>query len=1032
MKELHRSEAHGARAVQPPLKAGYLGSPASRGTGLFPFALLLAGLGACQTPLPPVASNGPQTPWEACLATESAERRAACERALSCEAAGSDAGACEQAFQPEACEGQGVRPCFVLQSFTDTAFTCGRGKQHCEGGFWQRCEASSTRTLHQPLSALIVNAHSCHPCDPACFAMPHEPTSADVTETYAVNLRFDSERGALTLESAADGDGGGGGHALVDTDGDGVPDMFEPPECVTDPTCDGFTERGELFHVLKYQGPTRFSELEADVRLEAADVYLLMDTTDSMSGEIANLKASLTNGNFLVSPERCGLPAGTGAGSGHPAPPGYGGVIGALRCEIPNLGVGVGRFDDFHMGGLTQYGDRHCNVNGIPQGDLPFRNLSDIRQADAPDHINDLSSAIDTMHARCGVDYPESQVNALYALATGRGIYNTEWSGFYSIPDPTHVAVAEGETGDSMDYPYHLGDVTHTPRRFAFNMANMSDQHPNNRCLDHTSENGPDAAFTFTVSEEQEIYIAFASDFPGDPVPHRHQLRLYDADQSYLYCAIGKGGSTMDVNRAQIIQVLNPGTYHLLIDAHTVEDDMPFNFFIGPWTVPDAQASSPLLQPRSSCPAGTFGYPCFREDSIPIVLLLTDASMHNGPNGHNKYWMTAQTYDDAKYALKQRGMKVIGINSAEDPDYHRSCGTECTLSKPTNCVPDSYQHCTSWGTVSGSCVRCSQSGCGPISCPIRVCLSEETRVGEVCDSDCVAWSDYTCDYTADVPTSGNHLRQIAFDTGAVDADGEPLIYQVAADGTGLSEAVVSAISDLAGLSRMDISLRAVDNPSTTEDETRFVQSVSTRDTPYSSARCLTVLPSRYGGCLPDSDLKFDVAFSNNWLDPAGVQRTFTFNLEIVGDGVHVLRTIPVTVVVPDSTGSGGGPSLATEGRYRRDYAVDERCGPTDQRRLLPRWQAASWSADTTPADTEVRFSLRVADSEAALTTAPEITWDSATETSPMALAPLLSGVGMDGFASYARLTATLRASPDGTRAPFLHSMGLEFRCEPAD
>jgi cysteine-rich repeat protein len=33
----------------------------------------------------------------------------------------------------------------------------------------------------------------------------------------------------------------------------------------------------------------------------------------------------------------------------------------------------------------------------------------------------------------------------------------------------------------------------------------------------------------------------------------------------------------------------------------------------------------------AGCPADTFGYPCFRKDSIPIVVLFTDDPMHNGP-----------------------------------------------------------------------------------------------------------------------------------------------------------------------------------------------------------------------------------------------------------------------------------------------------------------------------------------------------------------------------------------------------------------
>jgi hypothetical protein len=37
------------------------------------------------------------------------------------------------------------------------------------------------------------------------------------------------------------------------------------------------------------------------------------------------------------------------------------------------------------------------------------------------------------------------------------------------------------------------------------------------------------------------------------------------------------------------------------------------------------------VPPRQDCPAGTWGYPCFRDDAVPIIILFTDAMFHNGP-----------------------------------------------------------------------------------------------------------------------------------------------------------------------------------------------------------------------------------------------------------------------------------------------------------------------------------------------------------------------------------------------------------------
>ncbi|MET0386531.1 MAG: hypothetical protein ABW321_11260 [Polyangiales bacterium] len=43
----------------------------------------------------------------------------------------------------------------------------------------------------------------------------------------------------------------------------------------------------------------------------------------------------------------------------------------------------------------------------------------------------------------------------------------------------------------------------------------------------------------------------------------------------------------------------------------------------------------PGVAPRTDCPSGTFGYPCFRNKAIPIVLMFTDAPLHNGPSNND-------------------------------------------------------------------------------------------------------------------------------------------------------------------------------------------------------------------------------------------------------------------------------------------------------------------------------------------------------------------------------------------------------------
>lgn len=77
----------------------------------------------------------------------------------------------------------------------------------------------------------------------------------------------------------------------------------------------------------------------------------------------------------------------------------------------------------------------------------------------------------------------------------------------------------------------------------------------------------------------------------------------------------------------------------------------------------------PYIDPSFGCPMGGRGYPCFRDDALPVVLLFTDAPFHNGPGGANPYGgglaTTPHTYDEAVEALSALGVRVIGFNSGD-------------------------------------------------------------------------------------------------------------------------------------------------------------------------------------------------------------------------------------------------------------------------------------------------------------------------------------------------------------------------------
>lgn len=77
---------------------------------------------------------------------------------------------------------------------------------------------------------------------------------------------------------------------------------------------------------------------------------------------------------------------------------------------------------------------------------------------------------------------------------------------------------------------------------------------------------------------------------------------------------------------------------------------------------------SPFVAPSLGCPMGGVGFPCFRTDSVPVVMLFTDAPFHNGPGGSNPYTAcpigaVPHTYAQAIDALDALGVRVMGLFS---------------------------------------------------------------------------------------------------------------------------------------------------------------------------------------------------------------------------------------------------------------------------------------------------------------------------------------------------------------------------------
>ena len=148
---------------------------------------------------------------------------------------------------------------------------------------------------------------------------------------------------------------------------------------------------------------------------------------------------------------------------------------------------------------------------------------------------------------------------------------------------------------------------------------------------------------------------------------------------------------------------------------------------------------------------------------------------------------------------------------------------------------------------------------------------------------------------------------VARDTGTVDSSGNPLVFDISPDGSGLGTAVVDAVSDLVGGTPQDVSTRT-ENVAGNPDEfdaTRFIKAIvplegymgGAAGVGYASKDTTT-----FYGVIPGTDVDFTIDFWNDVRPTPETAEIHRARIIVVGNGVADLDSRNVYIVVPPEGG----------------------------------------------------------------------------------------------------------------------------------
>ncbi len=245
---------------------------------------------------------------------------------------------------------------------------------------------------------------------------------------------------------------------------------------------------------------------------------------------------------------------------------------------------------------------------------------------------------------------------------------------------------------------------------------------------------------------------------------------------------------------------------------------------------------------------GNIGGACFREDALPIFVLIADEPI----SGHDM-----------------------------EKEYFLST---------SNGVTNLYSMDGRWVTGEGHTLDNAINAMNNINAKFLGIYSDDTSI---------------------VDSQGNSITQnpiedftyISEATGSVDDSNEPFIYEVATDGTGMSNNIVSGIEDLVNSIRLDVTTRTSSITNTQNiDTTQFIKALKPFNSDPSNGY-QSKDNSTFFGVHPSTTVTFEISFQNTTYAPQTESaEVFKAKIDVMGEGT-LLDSRDVFIIIPGSRSS---------------------------------------------------------------------------------------------------------------------------------